>query len=206
MEDFSDSPLTQATSPSDFWGRRWDRPVASALKRGAYRPLRRAGVSRNVASVLTFALSGLIHEYVLYFMSLRRRSFSTDGTGSYSSYSYSYWTSPTRGRQGLFFVVNGAVLVTERLLEARRKTDGALDSLMTALGRRLPRPVRTALVLLVVLPIGHWFTDEYVETSFFADASVGFPRLTWEIVVRRQPDLSEQTLCSPGAPVTLCDD
>ena len=71
METFSDAPLTKSTSPSDFWGRRWDRPVQSALSRGVFRPLRKAGYSRNLAAVTTFVVSGLLHEYVLYFISLR---------------------------------------------------------------------------------------------------------------------------------------
>ena len=167
MEDFSDAPLTKSTSPSDFWGRRWDRPVASALKRGAYRPLRDAGYSRNVASLLTFTLSGLIHEYVLYFMSLRKHS-------SFArSQPYIYSQSPTRGRQGLFFVINGLLLVAERFLET--KSDLTVVKILMKSIARLPRPVRTMLVLLLVLPIGHWFTDEYVQSSFFADASFGFP-------------------------------
>ncbi|KAL3926995.1 MAG: hypothetical protein SGARI_005446 [Bacillariaceae sp.] len=39
LEHFSDAPLTKSTSPSDFWGKRWDRPVQSALRRGCYEPL-----------------------------------------------------------------------------------------------------------------------------------------------------------------------
>jgi hypothetical protein len=167
MDDFSDAPLTKSTSPSDFWGRRWDRPVASALKRGAFRPLRDAGFSRNAASLLTFALSGLIHEYVLYFMSLRKRS----GVGEDPSYIYSQ--SPTRGRQGLFFVINGLLLVAERFLET--KSDLPIVKMVMKNIARLPRAVRTMLVLLLVLPVGHWFTDEYIQSSFFADAAFGFP-------------------------------
>jgi hypothetical protein len=170
MEDFCNNPLTQSTSPSDFWGRRWDRPVASALKRGAYRPLRqRGGISRNMASLLTFALSGLIHEYVLFFFSLRKDT------------NYVYWDSPTWGRQCLFFILNGIVLVVERLLESSRTKRGIIHKYMM-FWEQLPRPVRTIHVLLIVLPIGHWFTDEYIATSFFTDASIGFPRWTVEIL------------------------
>jgi hypothetical protein len=179
MEDFSDSPLTQSTSPSDFWGRRWDRPVASALKRGAFRPLRQAGLSRNVASMLTFGLSGVIHEYVLYFMSLRRSS-GIDHQYSSVRQAYIYSQSPTKGRQGLFFLVNGVLLVAERILDERRNFL-PVNATTNAL-RRLPRPVRTMLVLLLVLPIANWFTDEYIQTSFFADASIGFPIVTFEFL------------------------
>jgi hypothetical protein len=170
MEDFADSPLTKSTSPSDFWGHRWDKPVESALKRGCFRPLRQAGFSRNIAALFTFVLSGFIHEYVLYFMSLRRHSSSLN--------SYDYSQSPTRGRQFLFFVFNGLLLVVERMLE---KLDNSfvlkrwLNSLV-----KLPNPLKTVLVLLLVLPVSNWFTDEYIKSSFFADASFGFPLLRFE--------------------------
>jgi hypothetical protein len=171
MEDFADAPLTQSTSPSDFWGRRWDKPVESALKRGCFRPLRQAGFSRNTAAFMTFVLSGFIHEYILYFMSLRRHSTLL--------VSYDYSQSPTKGLQCLFFVLNGLLLVIERMLE---KSDSSfvLKRWFNSLGR-LPKPLKTVLVLLLVLPISHWFTDEYIKSSFFADASFGFPILTSEL-------------------------
>jgi len=179
MEDFSDAPLTRSTSPSDFWGARWDRPVASALKRGAYRPLRQAGFSRNTASILTFGLSGLIHEYVLHFMSLRRHSGGWPAVvdSFRMGQPYVYAQSPTKGRQGLFFLINGLLLVAVRLLEGQEWCSQWRDCFS-----RLPRPVRTMLVLLLVLPIGHWFTDEYIKSSFFADASFGFPILDMDML------------------------
>ena len=164
MEDFSRSPMTRSTSVSDFWGRRWDRPVASALKRGAFRPLRiDGGFSRELAGLTVFALSGLIHEYVLLFMSLRRGN------------DYNYWTSPTKGRQALFFVFNGSLLVVERLLEGARLKSPVIDNVMTWFSNSVPRPVRTMFVILLVLPIGSWFTDEYIQTKFFDDSALGFP-------------------------------
>lgn len=166
MEDFSRSPMTKSTSPSDFWGRRWDRPVASALKRGAFRPLRRdAGMSREMAGLVVFALSGIIHEYVLYFLSLRHGN------------DFEYWTSPTKGRQAAFFVYNGLLLVAERFMERARRHSSHVDEFMKCLGK-LPQPVRTMLVFLLVLPIGSWFTDEYIQASFFDDSSLGFPLVT----------------------------
>jgi hypothetical protein len=38
-------------------------------------------------------------------------------------------------------------------------------------------PRRTALVVLTALPVSHLFTSVYVETGFYRDFSVGFPRL-----------------------------
>jgi Membrane bound O-acyl transferase family len=173
MEDFSDSPLTKSTSPSDFWGHRWDKPVESALKRGCFRPLRKSGYSRNVAALLTFFVSGFIHEYVLYFMSLRRYRTSVN--------SYDYSTSPTRGRQCLFFLSNGLLMVLERLLESQDDSFLLMKRGINCLSK-LPQPLKTLLVLLLVLPISHWFTDEYIQSSFFADATFAFPILRFELL------------------------
>jgi hypothetical protein len=35
------SPILEATSPSDFWGRRWNVLVHAVMKRGLYKPARR---------------------------------------------------------------------------------------------------------------------------------------------------------------------
>lgn len=152
LEDFHDAPLTQSTSLSDFWGRRWDRPVQSALRRGCYAPLRDT-YSSAFASFVTFLVSGLVHEYVLLVMSLR---------GGHTF-------SPQYGRQFIFFVWNGIVLLLERYW--KQGTKDKESSMMN----HLPKPVQTALVLMIVLPIGHYFTDEYIRASFYDDCSWGFP-------------------------------
>jgi Membrane bound O-acyl transferase family len=150
LDSFCESPLTQSTSPSDFWGRRWDRPVQSALRRGCYAPLRDS-YSSAVAAFGTFVISGFIHEYVLL-------TFSYRGQHSYQ---------PRYGLQFIFFLWNGVVLILERYW--KEWTGGYKLP--------LPQPLQTALVLMTVLPIGHLFTDEYVRASFYDDTSWGFPIL-----------------------------
>lgn len=157
-ENFHDAPLSQATSPSDFWGRRWDRPVQSALKRGCYMPLRDQ-FSSGVAAVCTFLVSGLMHEYIIHFFSLR---------GGYNPRANQY----RHGRQFVFFLWNGIVLILERYWKEWTK----------GVSIKMPRRLQTALVVLTVLPIGHFFTDEYIRTSAYDDSSWGFPLL----VVSRQ--------------------
>jgi hypothetical protein len=166
MESFSDSPLTKSTSPSDFWGRRWDRPVQSALSRGVFRPLRQAGYSRHVAAVLTFLVSGVLHEYVLYFMSLRHYPASSIPNNPFQE---PY--QPTYGHQFLFFVWNGVMLLIERALQG--------NAVLEWMQANLPKPIRTLLVLLLVLPISHLFTDEYIKSCFFSDAAFGFPKIVY---------------------------
>uniref|UniRef100_A0A7S4AXF0 Wax synthase domain-containing protein n=1 Tax=Pseudo-nitzschia australis TaxID=44445 RepID=A0A7S4AXF0_9STRA len=174
MENFSASPLTQSSSPSDFWGNRWDRPVASALRRGAYRPLLQAGYSRLFAAMVTFSISGLIHEYILLLVAQRKGTpknnehnlHSEDDDESYQ---------PKFGNQFLFFVWNGIALCLERLFMNTQQ--GRLFSKWTR--SHVPKPIRTALVLLTVLPIAHLFTDEYVKGLFYDDAAHGFPRIKY---------------------------
>ena len=161
MEEFSYSPLTQSTSPSDFWGNRWDRPVTAALRRGAFKPLRKAGCSRHVAAVLTFLISGVIHEYILWIM-VQRQGIPNNPSGK------AY--QPSIGNHFVFFVWNAIVLSLERLLEGH--------PIIVWMQSNLPKPIRTALVLLTVLPIGHLFTDEYVESCFFSDQTFAFPKVT----------------------------
>jgi hypothetical protein len=60
-----------ASSLRDFWGRRWNLMVSAILRPSVYDPVRaRAG---NPAGVLaTFLVSGLMHEGMVYYLSLRR--------------------------------------------------------------------------------------------------------------------------------------
>ena len=153
LEKFSDAPLTQSTSPSDFWGNRWDRPVESTLRRGCFRPLRKASYSRNLAAFGTFVVSGIIHEYMLWVMSFRRGPPNNPQGVPYV---------PVVGNQFLFFLWNGIVLVLERWWTGHQ--------VLQWMQRHLPKPVRTALVLLTVLPIAHLFADEYIRSCFLGDA------------------------------------
>lgn len=191
MERFSDSPLSKSTSPSDFWGRRWDRPVATALKRGVFKPLlslsssskqeqeletsqqirqqqqqrkrlTRIEMNRHVAAAITFLVSGLIHEVVLYNMSLRPGIPNNPTKTPYQ---------PMFGSHFFFFVVNGFILLMERVVQNY--------PVIVWMQSNLPRPIRTALVLLLVLPIANVFTDEYIKSSFYSDAAFAFPRIVY---------------------------
>ncbi|KAM7498942.1 hypothetical protein LguiA_023356 [Lonicera macranthoides] len=62
-----------ATSLQDFWGRRWNLPVTNLLRVLVYNPLRWAAArvlggegAKAVAVLLTFLVSGLMHEFMLY--------------------------------------------------------------------------------------------------------------------------------------------
>ncbi|MGI8602216.1 MAG: MBOAT family protein [Verrucomicrobiales bacterium] len=89
VEPIMNRPLT-ATSVSDFWGRRWNRPFNELAVECAFRPVaRRWGVSAGTAGAFLF--SGLLHEIVI--------SWPAQGG----------WGLPT-----LYFAIQGAALLAER--------------------------------------------------------------------------------------------
>ncbi|GKY97581.1 hypothetical protein MPSEU_000716600 [Mayamaea pseudoterrestris] len=148
--DLNNSPMTASASPSDFWGKRWNVVVSSALKRGVFIPVRKQGYSRPVAALACFAASGLLHEYLIHVMTFRNNQ------------------NPIYGLHLIFFTWNAVVLILEQFL---RDTP-----IIRWMAKNLPMPLRTVLVLLTVLPVGHFFTDVYVDLGFFSDFSIGFPK------------------------------
>jgi len=164
MQSFSEFPMSKSSSPSDFWGNRWDRPVASGLKRGAFVPMRKFGLHRHTAAILTFLMSGIIHEYMLLLMTQRQGTMLNNVTQE------AY--VPNYGNQFIFFLWNGVVLLLERALE---------DSpIIKWIGTNMPRRLQTALVLLTVLPVAHLFTDEYIKSSFYGDTAFAFPLISFK--------------------------
>jgi hypothetical protein len=154
--DLNDRPLTKATSPSDFWGKRWNKLVSSGLKRGVFVPLRMASFSRPTAALATFAASGLLHEYILIVMAINMKDQQVTPLINY-------------GHQLAFFLWNGTVLILEHLLKGH--------AVVTWIQTHFPAPIRTALVILTVIPVAMLFTEAYVDFGFYADYALGFPRL-----------------------------
>ena len=70
-----------------------------------------------------------------------------------------------------FFAYNGLVVMIEYALKGNK--------LLTELQKNLPKQAITALVLLTVIPVSHWFTDEYVMSGFYTDYSLGFPKIVY---------------------------
>ena len=139
--EVSDSPLTKSTSPSNFWGRRWNALVHIVLKGGVYIPLRRNGFSKGIAALATFVASGLLHEYVL--TALAFKGVLLDDHSAYT---------PRYGYHLAFFVWNGLILILEGIF--------CKHPIIQWIKKTLPMPVIVAMVLMTVLPIGHWFTGK----------------------------------------------
>jgi hypothetical protein len=162
--EINHSPLTRSTSPSDFWGQRWDRIISSGLRRGVFRPVRQWGFSRPFAVLATFCASGILHEYVLVIMAIRGHRHNTED-GDDEPY------APAFGKQFCFFAWNAVVILLEHAVKGHSSIQWMQDN--------FPAPVRTALVLLTVLPIAFLFTDEYVACGFYSDISMGFPKVVF---------------------------
>jgi len=148
----TNNPMFGCTSPSDFWGRRWNRLVHGVLKRGVFKPVR-AYFPTFVALAVTFLASGLLHEYVLYVITLKN-----DNETSFS---------PMHGSHVAFFAWNGIIM----LLEYATCYTKPIQWMKT----NLPTPIVTLLVLLTVLPVAHWFTHEYMASGFYSQFRIGFP-------------------------------
>ena len=66
VDDAMSNPLLTATSPSDFWGRKWNLIVHSVLKNGVFKPVYNFTYNRPLAVLSCFVASGLFHEWILW--------------------------------------------------------------------------------------------------------------------------------------------
>lgn len=151
--DIADNPFFLSKSPSDFWGRRWNCLVHGVLKRGVYKPVRKTTANAVLAAVATFVASGVLHEYILSVITVDN-------------------DDPDAVRYGMhlaFFAYNAVVFTVEHLFSEAY--------IFRWSGRTLHPTIVSLLVVLSVLPVAHWFTDEYVSAGFYSDYTVGFPIL-----------------------------
>jgi len=73
-------PLTRATSPSDFWGRRWNLLIHGLFKRTIYFPITKRGVPPAAAAAFAFLISGAFHEYAFLAPAAARAAGASFGT------------------------------------------------------------------------------------------------------------------------------
>eukprot|EP00571_Detonula_confervacea_P011967 CAMPEP_0172306306 /NCGR_PEP_ID=MMETSP1058-20130122/7405_1 /TAXON_ID=83371 /ORGANISM="Detonula confervacea, Strain CCMP 353" /LENGTH=441 /DNA_ID=CAMNT_0013018147 /DNA_START=36 /DNA_END=1361 /DNA_ORIENTATION=+ len=157
LTPFMLNPMFESSSPSDFWGKRWNLVMHGMLKRGVYKPVR-TKYSRLAASMATFIASGVFHEWLLSVMFYPD---SEDGTCSPICY------HPGYGRNTLFFVWNAIVIGLEYAI------GGA--AIFQLFHKHLPLTVVSLMVASTALPAAHWFTNDYVRSDFFKDGQIGFP-------------------------------
>lgn len=156
-KEIAQHPLSKSISPSDFWSRRWNCFIAGLLKRGIFKPIR-TYYSKFIAALATFMVSGLLHEHVLSIFAYAKNGVE----GPFAQ-------APKYGTQFCFFAWNGIVLIFEGLF------GNAL--IFQRIKEILPKPFITALILLTALPVGHWFTHEYIVLGTYCDAKLLVPMI-----------------------------
>uniref|UniRef100_A0ACD5YB21 Uncharacterized protein n=1 Tax=Avena sativa TaxID=4498 RepID=A0ACD5YB21_AVESA len=150
-----------ASSLRDFWGRRWNIMVSAILRPSVYDPVRTRSGSPAAAVLATFVVSGLMHEVIVYYLSLQWRS---DGV------------------MAAFFLLHGVCCVLEGWCARRWAAKGWPAP---------PRAVATVLVGLFVTATSFWLffpallkngveekvLEEWAAVSaFFQDAVERIPR------------------------------
>ena len=141
------NPMLEATSPSDFWGRRWNVLVHSVMKRGVYKPVRQYS-NAVFASLAVFIASGLFHEWLVHAVFLYNQP-SVKSAGV------------LLGSNTAFFVWNFFVIVSERILAGTKGVQ--------TFGKMIPSVFIPFLIVMSSLPMAHWFGSPYLKGSFFGD-------------------------------------
>jgi len=162
-----ENPLLESSSPSNFWGRRWNTLIHGLLKRAIYKPTRTfIGQRKFVAVMATFLASGILHEFIWSVMFLTHGcDDASDDEKHISCFKY------LPGKSFAFFAWNGIIIIFEHMV------GGWL--IFQRMKRTLPLPLKTALVILTALPLGHLFTGDWIESGYFSHYAMALP-----IVVR----------------------
>ena len=159
------NPMLKSTSPSDFWGRRWNMLVHRGLKNGIYKPTRKHTSSKLLAVVATFVVSGIIHEYVNYAMFTGQGSSNHDSFNDHEMLEASAASAAVEEtyeftwKQMLFFGWNGVLILLEYCI--------GHWAIFRWMSRTLPPIVVTALVLCCALPLAHFFTGDWIKHGYF---------------------------------------
>lgn len=173
-EPAMDNPLLESTSPTDFWGRRWNTVVHTVLKNGVYKPLRKCALLPREAAVLaTFVASGLFHEWVLVLI------FVTPTTDHW------WWLFFETGRKDVHYDISyggsiiffswQALLIGLELAFGRTK-------FVRGIAKILPKRVKTALVVGMGVPLAHFFLEPYVTSGFFFQHGAPFLPMVVRVV------------------------
>ena len=144
------NPLLSSRSYRECWGERWNRPVHLLLKRSVYKPLRRMGARPLVSSCLTFAASGILHEYTFFIHNYR---------GYHFGYAFT------------FFLAMGALMSAEGVIpwpSFARKFAGFLPVPVWAILMQLP-------IVTIFAPL---FFNSWIESGHLNSVSELLPH--WE--------------------------
>eukprot|EP00594_Rhizosolenia_setigera_P017024 CAMPEP_0178955942 /NCGR_PEP_ID=MMETSP0789-20121207/9912_1 /TAXON_ID=3005 /ORGANISM="Rhizosolenia setigera, Strain CCMP 1694" /LENGTH=415 /DNA_ID=CAMNT_0020637683 /DNA_START=352 /DNA_END=1599 /DNA_ORIENTATION=+ len=173
--DVTQNPMFESSSPSDFWGNRWNKLVHQTLKGGVYKPIRSMTNSATVATLSTFFLSGLLHDYLLVLFTFtreRRRNTNDDIHSLIMNIMYSnndgLSVAVSFGNQTLFFLWNAILIALESYIVKHNDFLFVFEWMKN----NLPKRVISLLVVLCAVPLGHLFTDEYTALGVYKDYSL----------------------------------
>ena len=150
MEPAFCNPLLESRAFKETWGTRWNRPVNALLKRTVYVPARRSGLcNKNMAAVLTFLASGLLHEY------------------NFSIHNNRSLLSPSGYRPGevtAFFIIMGILMVVESWV-----WNQLFPRWLQTVINRLPSAATASMLTFMVAGLAEtyflkaWFQSGFVE-------------------------------------------
>ena len=140
--------MLEATSPSDFWGRRWNVLVHAVMKRGVYKPVRKYTGSSVLASLAVFTASGLFHEWFVHAVLMYNRPMEES-------------SGVLLGSNTAFFLWNFVVIVSERVLAGMKG--------FKSFGKMIPSMFIPFLIIMTSLPMAHWFGSPYLNGNYFGD-------------------------------------
>lgn len=145
------NPVFTASSPSDFWGRKWNLVIHGALKRGVFKPVYKMSSRKYVAVIAAFVASGLFHEYILLACFPPHIQAGT----------------PAIGMQMKFMAWNAVIVSIENLI--------GHFVLFQWMKKNLAAPIITFLVISTTMPIAHWFIHPISKTKLFYQTEIAFP-------------------------------
>lgn len=154
-EAVTNQPLFASKSPSDFWSNRWNKLIHTGIKQGVYKPVRFYSGSNDLAVLVSFAVSGLFHEYV-WLLLFRCNSHEDENVPRLLRF----------GKSMLFFGWNGSLVLMEYAIGRERWENFV---------RKYPKPLVTFAVVMMVLPVSHLFTGDMVAGGYFAHVKLYFP-------------------------------
>lgn len=123
-------------------------------QRGIYKPARQY-YSAMTSSILVFAISGVMHEWLVYTGYKHDRADVKDA--------YYNPSNIVIGTNFVFFLYGIVPIAVEKLMCRYRVR------LLERLWMCLPRRMKTCLVLMTSLPLAFWFVDPYMHGRLFLD-------------------------------------
>ena len=131
------------------------------MQRGVYKPVR-TYFSPAAAIACTFVASGLFHELLLSnIYCIHDNDLDEDGNCDMCYF-------PTYGRQSLFFTWFGILINVENFIVNRCPK-------IHNIFRKLPRLFVNASVVMLGLPVAHWFVGDMVAAKYLHHCQLSIP-------------------------------